>query len=611
MNSKSGSAYLSRHPVLRRVLLSVLAALALFFVLYWGAANYLLNRGEPLKFAMRSTKVEIRVESGWSIWPGVLNAKGAFFQVQDYNIELQIKAKHAQLDFAPTSALRGIVHIESLRARGTRVRMLARVKDPNSERLRMAAFPPLSERPSYYDEPRKFPPKSAKLKIDEIDARLSELWMMEYRAQGDIRAAGKVEVVKKVEISNVLIGMNEVNIHVGDKLVADHVNTTIKASMGPFPPLGATGKQVLTSIDAAVALDMQVRDLSVAELYSPDGPLRLEGTSHVTLNLKARGGKLLASSSAKIASPALDVSLEGQTFPFELDVELSAPGEDILQISSKIIGRESKDRTPYAWGASSILIEAELEQPEAFSLKPKQGSVKWEKALLTDPTLLRVVAGDKSLPLIKVADFSGRVFFQSEAEQGNITLENAKGNFAIFPAEKISIACQLEASTSCAVQSDLFACTDTKVACLPLYAAREKSRAQMTVRLEAPQLSREAKGTFKSTLNFSGSNPKELLLDVAAASVLEKLGVGAAPLGPLSGSASLTLMPAETGASTIVADLSRFESGALSLRGHLVSAESLKSHWLLELGEIKVGVRQSDAGVKLELNPSQAWLEMH
>ncbi len=586
-----------------------MTALAVFFVLYWGAINYLLNRGEPIKFTSKNTKVEIKVESGWSVWPGVLHANGAFVQVQDYNIELQIEATRAVLDFAPTSALKGIVHIESLLARGTRLRMLARVKDGNASRLRIAAFPPLSDRPSYYDAPRKSPPNPAKIRIDEIDGELRELWMMEYHAEGKIRASGTVEVLDDVKISDAQVDMNDVTIHVGDKLFAESFTTSIQASIGPFPALKPTAKQALTSIEADVKLDMQVRDLSIVELYSPDGPLRLEGGSHVNLNLKAKEGQILESSTGKLESSNIEAALKGQVFPFALDVEFSTPTQDELQVAGNITGNESDGQAPYVWGAKSIQIDAELAQPKSLSLQLKSGEIDWEGATLSDPSFIRKVGEDDGLPLIKVSDFSGGLQVKKSPERTELSLDDASGQFSVFPAEKMSVGCQLEASGHCSQQDKTWACSDIEASCEPVAITREGSSATMSVRLEAPQLAREAKGTWNSTIHFSGSNPKDILLDVAASSVLEKIGAAAAPLGPLSGSVSVAYVPAEQGPATIVGDLSRFESGALSLQGHLVNAQSLKSQWIAELGAFKVGVKQSHKGVELELDPPASWLE--
>ncbi len=586
-----------------------MTALAVFFVLYWGAINYLLNRGEAIKFTSRNTKVEIKVESGWSLWPGVLHANGAFVQVQDYNIEMQIEAKRATLDFAPTSALRGIIHIESLMARGTRFRMLARVKDGQAARLRIAAFPPLSDRPSYYDAPRKSPAKPAKLKIDEIDAELRELWLMEYHAVGKIRASGTVKVLEDVNVNDAHVDMNDVTIHVGERLFAEHFNTDIQANIGPFPAQKPTAKQALTSIDATVKLDTQVKDLSIVELYSPDGPLRLEGESHLNVNIKAKAGRLLKSSTAQLKSQEIEAALEGRVFPFALDLEVNAPSKNQLQITGSIVGSKS-DSAPFVWGAKSIQVDAELEQPESLSLRLQQGTFEWEGATLSEPGFVRKVAADDALPLIKVADFSGELQLKKSTKQSDFTLKSANGQFSIFPAEKMSVGCRVEASGHCTNEDQTWACSDIKTSCEPLVLTRDGSSAPMTVHLEAPQLAREAKGTWNSTIHFSGSNPKEILLDVAASNVLEKIGAAAAPLGPLSGSASLAFVPAQQeGPATIVGDLTRFESGGLSLRGHFVSAVSLKSRWIVELGPIKVGVKQSHKGVELELDPSASWLE--
>jgi hypothetical protein len=617
------AVFFNRHPVLRRVLLGFMAAFALFFVLYWSAINYLLNREAPLIITSKNTRVEIRAESGWSLWPGVLHARGAFFQVQDYNIELQIRAQSATLDFAPSSALRGIVHIESLTSRGTRIRMLARVKDANHARLRIPAFPPLSNRPSYYDAPRVSPPNAAKLKIDTIDSELSELWMLEYHATGGMTAAGGVNVVDSVNIKGAHVTFSDVKIHVGDKLVADQVTGKLHADIGPVDTLKATAKETLKSIEASLHLGLRVRDLATFELYSPDGPLRLDGTANVKLAIEAAQGRLLESSAIKVDSEGIEASLEGRTFPFQFGLELNTPGNEVVQLDIKVQALDSKGRDPYVWGAESLHINAEGRQPDPLALQLTQGTIRWKDARLSDHRLLRELQGSDSAPLLKIDHFSGGIDFQATAdsrenipplekpaEESSMKLRETTGEIAFFPAKHTSIACELKLSTTCTQRGQAWACTDTEADCSPLIFTRENKHAEMSAHLEAPRLARGAKGEMTAAINFRGSNPKDLLFALVAPNVLQELGVAAAPLGPMTSSAALTLLPGTpTASSTLVFDLSKFESGPLSLRGHLVSADSMKSSWLLALGNIKVGVRQSQAGVDLELSPTASWVE--
>jgi hypothetical protein len=164
-------------------------------------------------------------------------------------------------------------------------------------RIEGFADPPLLEppRPSNPDDLWSF-------ELNDVIAKVEELWFMTYRYTGPAEATGGFQLVPyhNLEVGPAHLGLFSGVLHSGpEKLLSPKLDGSIELSLTPVNPEALTGMTAFAPISAAVHLTARFVDLSPVNLYlADDGKTKaMDGAGDLDVAATLKNGKLAPGSS--------------------------------------------------------------------------------------------------------------------------------------------------------------------------------------------------------------------------------------------------------------------------------------------------------------------------
>jgi len=176
-----------------RFIMFAVAGVLLFYIL---AANIALKTGLMRRLANGDPDVKISWETAWTILPGRVHLGNFKLRHEDDNVQQFMSIEKATLQVKLFSLIKKRFHATSVDVIGMRYRFRHKVNlaSVESNRARLAAYPPIE---GYPDPPIKqapHPPSNPdnlwKIELDNVDAAVDELWILEYRYVGRAHASG-------------------------------------------------------------------------------------------------------------------------------------------------------------------------------------------------------------------------------------------------------------------------------------------------------------------------------------------------------------------------------------------------------------------------------------
>src|SRR5947209_1766114 len=87
------------HRWLRRAAIALLCIAVGFELVYVVAANIILRTHALDRWITGATEgLFLRVDSGWTLWPGYVHVKGLEFHFEDYNMQFEVALDRADVD---------------------------------------------------------------------------------------------------------------------------------------------------------------------------------------------------------------------------------------------------------------------------------------------------------------------------------------------------------------------------------------------------------------------------------------------------------------------------------------------------------------------------------
>src|SRR6478752_311491 len=181
--------------VLGRVV-AVLFCLELAYV----AIGNLLLRTQAIQDAVGGAEgFHLEFSRAYTLFPGRAHVRDISLRIEDYNVQFEVAIAEADVEIALSELPFKKFHITRLDASGTRFRMRHKLITIGDDAERVAAYPKIKgfADPPYYVGVR--PPSVGdneakhdlwKIRIEHVQAAVSELWVMEYRYRGAGRARG-------------------------------------------------------------------------------------------------------------------------------------------------------------------------------------------------------------------------------------------------------------------------------------------------------------------------------------------------------------------------------------------------------------------------------------
>lgn len=280
----------------------VAAILFCLELVYLCAAN-LIVRSSLIKDAVGSADgFALDYSSAYSLWPGHVVVRDVSVRVEDFNVQFEVALDRAELDIALSELAFKKFHVTRLVGEGTRFRMRHKILSVGADAERIAAFPPIQgfADPPYYVglRPPKIPDSEYDLwsvRIQNVTARVSELWVLEHRFRGEGVARGSfvVKPARWVQVEPAELVLERGSLTLGEHRVAERVSGKITCDIPDMHVQETDGVQVLRDIAATLHLELTNGDLDFLRAYLGRlAPIDYSGRADWLLDLNVQRGRI-------------------------------------------------------------------------------------------------------------------------------------------------------------------------------------------------------------------------------------------------------------------------------------------------------------------------------
>jgi len=259
------------------VLLRVAAVLLALQLVYLVAGNAAIKSQLIKKAVSGSEGFELDYASAYTLWPGHVHVEQLALRVEDYNIQFEVALGSAEVDISLSQLLFKKFRVTRLDASGTRFRMRHKLIVVGDDAERVAAYPPIRgfADPPYFVGVRPAPtPEDVarhlwQVRIENVTARVTELWVMEHRFVGEGVARGSFVVMpaRWVQVEPAELTLERGTLRLGQHVVADEVQGKITCDIPDMWVQKTDGVGVLGEIAATIRLDLGKGQLGFLRAY--------------------------------------------------------------------------------------------------------------------------------------------------------------------------------------------------------------------------------------------------------------------------------------------------------------------------------------------------------
>jgi len=318
-------------------------------------ANVFLNCGLlPLAFAS-TDQVKATIASGWSVWPGRVHVRDLRVIFKDHNVQFSIDMARASMVVHLSELARHRFHGSQVRGEGVRYRMRHRVDPWSKHESSVSALPPIPEFSSPPVFEARVPERDLTdaeynlwtVHFDDIDARVSEVWVQAFRYLGQGRVRGQFQLVpaRRLWVGPAVLELEPGVLSAGAYQVAPGLRGRIDCTVHPFDVRPVRGLDPLRYISARVRLDSPALDAQAFDLFAPEGAPRVStqsGTLHV--DVETRHGLLTRESRVDIAWHGFELrALQGDVDAERLEIHGDVDSEARARATLVVAGGTLRD----------------------------------------------------------------------------------------------------------------------------------------------------------------------------------------------------------------------------------------------------------------------------
>ncbi|MEI9935852.1 MAG: hypothetical protein WDO69_01380 [Pseudomonadota bacterium] len=408
-------------------------------LVYLVGANSFLNLG-LLPLAFDSTnQVRATVSGGWSILPGHVHVRNARFTFQDHNLEFSIDMASGFMVLHLGELARHTVHASHLRGEGVVYRMRHRVDPWSKHEPAVGTFPPIPEYPApavfeaYVPEP---PISDADYNLwtvhfDDVDVRVSEVWVQAFRYQGKGRARGQFQLkpARTLWVGPASLDLDPGLLSAGAYRVAPGLHGRIDCIVHRFDVLPVQGMEPLRYISARIRLDSPSLDPQVYALFGGDSSRVSSVSGSLHLDVETRRGVLTPESRIDIVQRGFELgTAQGDLDADQLELHAGVDRERGSQ-ATLLINRGTL-REPIAPGHSPRIEQLSLSvvsenRDTSKDFRLEEAVLNEARLVLGDPSWLNRWLQDQSFALSGGAlSLRARGRYRDSAIDGDAMLES-------------------------------------------------------------------------------------------------------------------------------------------------------------------------------------------
>lgn len=356
---------LRRHPVVRLATIATLIAAALWLG-YVIVANAVLGTNWLERRLSQTPEERLLVlGSAWTLWPGRVHVRDFRLRYGEEDLQLDLRFDRATLDIELFTLASRKLEVSRFSAEGLRFRMRRLLDDPAREPLRaraLAKIEGLPETPLARPEAPDAPGGERKLwsfEIRGIDARLTELWVDEFRyaGPGRIRGAFRFAPDEEIEVRDSRVEIGPGPLGLGEVLpIATSIHGAVDGTVETLDVSddARLGWRAFRNFTLRGSLDADVHDLGFVRAYlkSPDLALA-RGGGKLRVALQLDHGRFTPEARAEYRTSHAKLTAKGLEIDGDLAVALDsfAEGErrrGRLRVASRRIALAHGERAPPA-----------------------------------------------------------------------------------------------------------------------------------------------------------------------------------------------------------------------------------------------------------------------
>jgi hypothetical protein len=286
--------------------LGILAVTVATLALFYPVAGNLF-----LAFGLRRVATDLDYRSAWTVWPGRVHLKEFELHVQSDTVEWMLAAQAATVNLDLFALVHHEVHLREVRADGLRFRLRLRVMPEDAGDPKLLALPPIVP----FDDPPiqvagapdpeilrgEYPYWVAR--IDESDARVTEIWIGPYRFQGEARSRGDFYVAphRAIAMGPATLDVKDGAVTLAGDEVARGIEGRVTCAIDRFDPDTLRDRAILRAFTSTVRLEAQVPSLAFLGFYVPASHARFEdGSGALHADAGLLHGRLVAGSALEL-----------------------------------------------------------------------------------------------------------------------------------------------------------------------------------------------------------------------------------------------------------------------------------------------------------------------
>lgn len=338
---------------IRIVLLRVAAVLVALQLSYLAVGNAVVKSRLIEQAVSNAEGFQLDYASAYTLWPGHVHVEQLSLRFEDYNVQFELALGSADVDISLSQLLFKTFRVTQLDARGTRFRMRHKLIVVGDDAERVAAYPPIRgfADPPYYVgvRPPPTPPEVSRhfwqVRIEDVTAHVTELWVLEHRFAGEGVARGSfvVKPARWVQVEPAELTLERGTLRLGQHVVADEVQGKITCDIPDMHVQATEGIDVLKEIAATVRLSLGKGELDFLSAYlGRFGALDYSGRAGWSVALNVQRGVVQKGSQVLLAATPLrlgyrQMSLEGDTHVRFARDALDAPEQLVLTWNAPLL----------------------------------------------------------------------------------------------------------------------------------------------------------------------------------------------------------------------------------------------------------------------------------
>ena len=343
-----------RHRVIRpgfagAVKIALLIAFTLELV-YLVAANLILDRW--LRSWINGDEQALRLDysRAWSPWPGRVYAQNLTLRVQDSNVQFELQTTAVTLDVVLTALLSRTFRATYLDVEGVVFKFRHKLEKPPDNPRLVRALPPIegfADPPLMEPEPSEPAGKLWSIHITDVDARIDELWIQQFRTPGAAHAWGgfRLEPTRRLVIESAALLLEKGALYAGKGLlVARDFRGRVDAGVKDTDLRTLHGWHALSRTSTRVQLKGELVNLDFLKLFlEPEQVRTKHGGGPLNVDVRLADGVFQAKSRVTYASSRVEVHSRKIGLFGDAMVELAVaePGRGRLSIAASELGIDS------------------------------------------------------------------------------------------------------------------------------------------------------------------------------------------------------------------------------------------------------------------------------